>query len=233
MRFYVSASIFVFYILAGNLAVAQTIGTPGVPSGFGLAGGSVGLSGSGSYGPDRGDTKLDASSGLTFGFGNPVTGVGIQTGANLTSFRDFGASGYFTYGLHKMFQTSDAGIYSVALNVSHIAPWGDARQSDPGYSLLGSYLTSFGSNLALITVGVGNDMNDERDVRGIFGIGMGIGENYAVSLGQVGDRIALGLTMSPTLLAGNSLSVSINHDASSNENTLAVDVSRSFYLFKN
>lgn len=237
MKNFIASGALALSIFAGSQAAAEAIGTPGVPSAFGLAGGGVGISLSGSFGPQRGssgeDTRFDASSGVTFGFGNPVTGVGVQSGIALTSFRDFGASGYLTLGVHKMFQSSDAGIYSVALNASHIAPWGDSEALDPGISLLGSYLTSFGSNFALVTVGVGNDMNDERDVQGIFGVGVGVGESYAVSIGQVGDRTSIGLTVSPDLLAGTSLGISVNHDWDTHDNTLVVDIGRTFSLFKN
>jgi hypothetical protein len=219
--------------LAGFQASAGTIGTPGVPSGFGLAGGVAGLSISGSYGSDRGDSRFDASTALTFGFGNPVTGVGIQPGLSITSFRDFGASGYLSFGLHKMFQTSEAGIYSVALNFSHLASWGDAKRLKPGASLVGSYLTSFGSNLALVSIGLGTDMNDRRAVQGIVGIGMGLRASYAVGIGQVGNRTALGLTSSPVWLSGGSVSVSLNHDWKTRDTRLAVDLARSFNLFGN
>jgi hypothetical protein len=233
MRHSIWVSGLTFSILTGVQATAGTIGTPGVPSGFGLAGGVAALSVSGSYGPNRGDTRFDASTALTFGFGNPVTGFGIQPGVALTSFRQFGSSGYLTFGVHRMFQTSEAGIYSVALNFSHLAPWGDSERLDPSASLVGSYLTSFGSNLALVTLGVGNDMNDQREVQGIAGIGIGITRDYAVSLGQVGNRTALGVTTSPSWLAGANLSVSVNRDWDRNDTKLAVDLGRLFNIFGN
>lgn len=218
-------------------AMAQTVGTAGVPTGFGLAGGVLALSASGSYGEERNPpadrTRYDGSGAVMLGFGDPVAGLGVQGGVNLTSFRDFGDSGYLSLGVHKMFQTSDAGIYSVALNVSHIEPWGDAKLLDPGVSLVGSYMTSIGGRLALISLGAATDTNDARDTEAVFGFGMGVSDNVAVSLGQVGQRTALGMTLSPSMLAGNSLSLSVNHDHDTGENTFVVDLGRAFNLFKN
>ena len=83
--------------LGAPAATAQTIGMAGIPSGFGVAGNVVALSFSGSYSQQlRGvvpnQTHWDAATSATFGFGNPVSGVGVEVGINLTSFRRFGQS---------------------------------------------------------------------------------------------------------------------------------------------
>lgn len=220
-------------LLVPALSSAQTIGTPGVPSGFGLAGGVAAVSVSGSYGSSRGgpdDTRFDASTALTLGFGNPVTGVGLQGGVNLTSFRNFGASGFFTLGAHKMFQTSGKGIYSVALTGSQIAPWGDSADQEIAMQIVGSYLTSVGGRLALFTLGAGNDSDGENSVIGMIGAGIGITDRVAVSVGQVDQRTSLGLTFSPDYFAGNSVSVSLNYDRVEDDTKLTVDLGRVFAL---
>ncbi len=221
----------------GGQVAAQTIGTAGVPTGFGIAGGTLALSMSGSYGPERtggpNPTNGDASGSVLLGFGNPVSGLGVQGGVNVTSFRNFGASGYLSFGVHKMFQANERGVYSIALNGSHLAPWGDAERLDPGASLVGSYLTSLGGNLAMISLGAATDTNNARDVEGIFGFGIGVSQNVAVSIGQIGnDRTAVGVSFAPSLLGGNTLSVSVNHNHRTNDNTLVVDIGRAFGLFK-
>lgn len=217
--------------------MAQTVGTAGVPTGFGLAGGVLALSASGSYGPERNPpadtTRYDGSGAVMLGFGDPVDGLGVQGGINITSFRDFGESGYLSLGVHKLFQTSEAGVYSVALNVSHIAPWGDAELLDPGVSLVGSYLTSFGGRLAMVSLGAATDTNNDRDLEPIFGFGVGLSENVAVNLGQVGQRTVVGMSFSPDMLGGLSLTVSLNHNHDNGDNTLVVDLGRAFNLFKN
>jgi hypothetical protein len=228
----------VLALSCGATASAQTVGIADVPSGFGLAGGVLAFSLAGSYGPERGpvgpdNTRFDASSAILAGFGNPVAGLGVQGGINLTSFRNFGESGYFSFGVHKLFQTSDAGVYSVALNVGHLAPWGDAKRLDPGVSLVGTYLTSLGGNLAMISVGAATDNNDARDVKGVFGFGLGVSDTVALSIGQAGNRTALGVTFAPSLFAGNFLSVSINHNRDTNDNTLVVNIGRAFSILRN
>lgn len=210
---------------------AQTVGTAGVPSGLGLAGDVAAVSISGSYGPERSktdQTRFDASGSVLAGFGDPVAGFGLQGGVNVTSFRNFGASGYFSLGVHKMFQTSEAGIYSVALNIGHLAPWGDVKDEDESFSLVGTYLTSVGGRLAMFTLGAATDTKAARDVEGIVGVGIGLSENIAVSVGHVGQRTAVGLTLSPAMFGGNSVSVSVNHDHDRNENKLVVDLGRAF-----
>lgn len=237
VRFNEFAAAAVVVACFGGQVAAQTVGTASVPTGFGVAGGTLALSLSASYGPERNpaldDTRGDASGSVIAGFGNPVSGLGVQGGFNITSFRDFGASGYLTVGAHNMFQTSERGVFSVALNASHLAPWGDATRLDPAGSLVGSYLTSVGGQIAMFSLGAGTDNNNARDIEPIAGFGIGVSPNVAVSIGQVGyDRTAVGMTFAPSLLAGNTLAVSVNHDHRTNDNTLVVDVSRAFGLFK-
>lgn len=221
----------------GFQASAETVGTAGVPTGFGLSGETLAFSVSGSYGsprnPPADDTRFDASGTVMAGFGNPVDGLGLHGGVSVTSFRDFGASGSLTLGVHKMFQTSEAGIYSVALNATNLAPWGNARGLDTGVSLVGSYLTSINGRFALFSAGATTDSNTARDVDGVFGFGIGITDNLGLSIGQVGDRTALGVTLSPSLLAGNSVSISANHNHSTDENTLVIDIGRAIGLARN
>lgn len=224
-------------LLTGFQASAETVGTAGVPTGFGLAGGTLAFSVSGSYGSPRNppvdDTRFDGSGSVMAGFGNPVDGLGLHGGVSVTSFRDFGASGSLTLGAHKMFQTSEAGIYSIALNATNLAPWGDAKRLDTGVSLVGSYLTSINGRFALFSAGATTDSNAARDVEGVFGFGIGVTDNLGLSIGQVGDRTALGVTLSPSLLAGNSVSISANHNHSTDENTLVIDIGRAIGLARN
>jgi hypothetical protein len=70
---------------------------------------TLGLAVSGTYGQWRGgpgSDRLDASAALSFGVGDAVNGLGLQADINVNSFRSFGASGYLSLTLHRMFQTS-------------------------------------------------------------------------------------------------------------------------------
>lgn len=220
----------------GSAASSETVlvGTAGIPSGFGLSGGSVGLTASGSFGSPRNppidNTRFDASASLLTGFGDPVSGLGFQAGLNVTSVRNFGESGYLTLGVHKMFQTNEKGVFSVALNATHVAPWGNATVLDPGYSLVGSYLTSVSGRLAVFSAGAATDTNANRDVEGVIGMGIGIADAASFSVGQVGAKSVVGMSFSPQWLGGSSLSVSVNHNHDTSRNTLVVDLARVFNI---
>jgi opacity protein-like surface antigen len=215
-------------------ATAQVVGTPGVPSGFGLAGNVVAFSLSGSYSDRRragsNATRFDASTAVVFGFGDPVDGIGFQLGANLTSFRKFGKSGFVTVGMHKMFQLSDAGIYSVALNVDNIAPWGDAKSNKLSGNIVASYMTGFGSQLGLVTVGVTNNTTPTRKLKPIFGISRGVTERSSVGFGHAGDSSTIGMTFAPAALQGASVSIAANHNWKTRQNGVTVDIGRAFAL---
>ena len=215
-------------------ASAQVVGTPGAPSAFGLAGGVGAASITGTYGPRRGPnlTRFDASTALTFGFGDPVDGLGVQVGANLTSFRKFGKSGFLTLGVHKMFQASDAGIYSVGVNVENIAPWGDAKRNKVSGNVVVSYMTSFGDKLGLITVGATNT-TPGRKVEPILAVGMGLTDTSSVSLSQVGDRTTLGTTFAVSALSGASVNLSAARDWKTKQNFFVVDVTTAFNFMGN
>jgi hypothetical protein len=215
-------------------ATAQVVGTQGAPSGFGLAGNVVAFSLSGSYGERRGtgprSSRFDASTAVVFGFGDPVDGVGFQVGANLTSFRKFGKSGFVTVGIHKMFQLSDAGIYSVALNVDNIAPWGDSKANKLSGNIVASYMTGFGSQLGLVTVGITNNTTPTRKLKPIFGISRGVTDTSAVGFAHAGDTSTLSVIFAPQALQGMSVSVGANRNWKTRQNGLTVDIGRAFAL---
>lgn len=216
----------------GSAASSETVlaATAGIPSGFGLSGESVALSASGSVGsprnPPTDNTRFDASASLLAGFGDPVVGLGFQAGLNVTSVRNFGESGYLTLGVHKMFQTSEKGVFSVALNATHVGPWGNATVLDPGYSLVGSYLTSVNGHLAVFSAGAATDVNPDRDLEPVVGMGIGIADAVSFSVGQVGAKSVVGMSFAPQRLGGGSISVSVNHNHDSSRNTLVVDLAR-------
>ena len=215
-------------------AAAQVVGTPGAPSAFGLAGGIASVSLTGTYGPPRGVglTRFDASTSFAVGFGDPVDGIGFQVGANLTSFRKFGKSGFLTVGVHKMFQTSEAGVYSVGVNLENIAGWGDVKGKKVSGNIVASYMTSFGDQLGLITVGATNSTANNK-VAGILAVGMGVSESTSISLAQVGNRSTLGYTIATPALSGLTINMSVARDWKAKENYFAVDLATSFNLLGN
>lgn len=214
-------------------AQQEFVGTAAVPSGFGLHDNTFALSISGTYGQWRGGAgsdRVDASAALSFGFGNAVRGVGIQADVNMTSFRNFGASGYLALTAHRMFQLDSAGVYSVALSASHLAPWGNSAWVDPGYSLVMSHLFGLDGRLAMATVGLANNLNDARDLEGVFGFGVALSDEWAGSVGWAGNQSVLGASWRPGELGGAVVSFSVRGLEDESRRLVGLDFSRSFSL---
>ena len=226
--------------LGAPAATAQTIGMAGIPSGFGVAGNVVALGFSGSYSQQlRGvvpnQTHWDAATSATFGFGNPVSGVGVEVGINLTSFRRFGQSGHLSVGVHRMFQANDRGVFSAALRADYLGAWGDIKTYNPAYSLIGSYATSVGSRLAMFSAGVGTGWGQngsDRTTRGAVGFGIGLNGQWAASVGYVGQESVIGAVWQPPALNGASVAFSIRNIEDSGNATFAVDIGRAFALMR-
>ncbi len=215
-------------------AQAQLVATPGAPTAFGLPDGVLAISQSGSYSTRnrRGlaPTRFDGSSAVTYGFGDPVDGIGYHIGATITSTRRYGRSGYLSWGAYKLFQRDDRGVYAVAANLDYVGRWGEGREMRPSGNLLASYMTGFGENLGLVTLGVANNTRFDRRIVGVFGLGVGVTERSSLSVAQMGSRTTLGLTTAPAILQGFTLSAGLSRDWSSKTDMLAVDIGRNFTL---
>jgi len=212
------------------------VGTAAVPSGFGLHGNTFAAAISGTYGQWRGGAgsdRLDGSAAFSFGFGDPVDGLGVQADINVTSFRNFGASGYLSLTAHRMFQTSQAGVYSVALSATHLGSWGNSAWVRPGYKLVGSYMFGLDGRLAVVSVGVADNQNMSRRAEGILGFGLAVSDDWAVSAGWVGDQSVLGATWRPAALGGATLAISLRGIEDRNRRLIGFDLSRSFNLMGN
>lgn len=224
--------------LGVQTATAQQafVATAATPSGFGLFGNTVGVSLSGTYGQWRGGAgsdRIDASGALSFGLGDPVNGIGVQGDINVTSFRNLGVSGYLSLTLHRMFQTSQAGVYSVALSATHLAPWGNSAAVRPGYTLVGSYLFGLNGRLAMLSLGVTNTLQLNRRTDGFIGLGIAVSEDWSVNAGWAGDQSILGATWRPDALGGTALAISFRSLEDRNRRMIGFDLTRSFSLTGN
>ena len=220
--------------LGAPAALAQSVAIAGLPNGFGLSGGALSLSMTAGFGPRRGippnTTRADASTAVLLGLGSPASGLGVELGATLTSFRNFGASGYLDLGFHRLFQINERGVGSVSLRVSHLAPWGDAARLDPGYTLAASYLTSAGSRLVMATLAAGTAFERTRGLRGAIGVGVSVSPQWSVSAGYSGDHSVLGATWTPRNAGATSVAISLNALEDPARRALVVGVTRSFRL---
>ena len=233
------AAAFAVVSAAAPLSVeAQTIGTAAIPSGFGLYGGVMALSASVSYaerertGPNP--THWDASVAASAGFGNPVSGLGVDFGVNITSTRNFGESGYLSLGTSRLFQVSEGVVGGVALRADYLAPWGDISAVDPTYSLVSSFLGASGGTPYMVSVGIGTGWNQNataRDVRGAIGFGMNVAPDWAVSVGYVGEESIIGAVWEPGFLQSTSVAFSVRNLEGDNT-VVGIDVGRAFSLMR-
>lgn len=209
-----------------------------IPSGFGLSGGNLSLSASGTYGPERSpdddtDDTSDASTAIAFGLGDPVTGLGVEFGVVLTSFRDFGASGFMTLGVNRQF-SFEGGVSSISVSASNLGAWGDAEDSEVSYSVVGSVAYALGNTPMVTTLGYGTSygtgfgFSDDDCFVGcegfVFGVGAGLSETWAVSAGVVGDHSILGATYFAPTVEGLTANLWVRDAEDSDSATFGVDL---------
>lgn len=139
---------------------------------------------------------VDGSIALGFGLGDAAAGIGVQTTLHLTSLSDFGGSGYLSM---KFSRALTDRLYG-ALEVSHLAGWGEAEDIDPNVSAVLSYFglisVGGGSYPVILSAGFGERLRwDETEAKsaGFIGIGVGFSETFAGSLAYTGDDWEIGL----------------------------------------
>lgn len=223
---------------AQELLAKRRAAISAVPSGFGLSGGNLSLSASGTYGPERSpdddtDDTSDASTAVAIGFGDPVSAVGLEVGLVLTSFRDFGASGFMTVGINRQF-AFEGGVTSINVSASNLAAWGDAEDSEVSYSVVGSVAYAVGNTPMVTTLGYGTSygtgfgFSDDDcfvDCEGfVFGIGAGVSETWAISAGVVGDHSMIGATYFPATVEGLSANIWVRDAEDPDSTTFGVDL---------
>lgn len=233
----------VFALASAGVAAAQTatplgkftLGTAGLSSAFGLSGNTLGLTFSGSYGPPRGvgATRFDASTALSLGLGDPVNGVGLQFDANLTSFRNFGASGNFSANIHKMFQVNDKGVYAVMLSAGNLGAWGDAATLPENASLIGSYMFGIGAHPAVVTLGATTALNANNDIEAIGAFGYSLNSDWALNIGFAGQTPVVGATWQPEFLSNTPITISISDIDDESKRKLQIDIGHTFSLTGN
>jgi len=216
---------------SGSIHAQTFVATPAIPSGFGLSGNTLAVSLSGAYDNSRPvGNRLDASTSLAFGFGDPVDGIGVQASVNLTSFRMFGASGYGALTLHRMFQTNSSGIFSISGNLTYIAPWGNAARLPMGGSVVGSYLFGINGRLGIATLGATNDLNAARRVQPVVGFGYQVADDIAVSAGWAGEQSVLGIGWQPPMLGGTTVNLSVRAVEDNARRSIGLDITHAFNL---
>lgn len=216
----------------------------GAPTGYGASAGIAFVGASGLYDlqgrnlPD-GDGQIDGSLAAGIGFGNPVSAVGVEVIASLTSVDPrnggFGDSG--TIGL-KFHRVVDAGSQtSVAFAFTDAVRWGDADKSTrSNYAAISGNLPVklIGNYPLAATFGVGNGSyrpfgSVENNMGAFFSVGSQLSERTSLSLSHVGGKINVGMGLTP-FNAPISVSVGINDagDRSAVGRNLSVNVGYAF-----
>ena len=203
-----------------------------LPSGFGMSGGNFSVSLSGLYTPN-GPRELDGDMALAFGFGDPVSALGVTISADITSLNSsFADSGYFNIGAHRQFRF-DGGYGSLNATISGIGAFGTAVARPIGGSVVASVVTGTAGRPYMITAGIANDLTLTGEVQGILGLGVGLSENWAASVGIYGNNNALGLTYFPPSMRNAVVQVSLRNLNDPVRRGVGVSVGYSFNLLGN
>lgn len=214
-------------------------GIAAVPSGFGLSGGVVSFSLSGSHGKRRGgpgSERTDASTSIAIGFGDPIAGLAFEIGIVNTSFRNFGASGFLTLGVNRQF-SYEGGTGSIALTANNINGWGDSRGLSIGVNLVASSVYSISGMPAMGTLGIGSQLGSRSASTGnqkagiIAGFGLGVAQDWAVSAGIVAGSPVIGASYFPAALSGSSVNISLRDFDRSDSVVFGVDIGFALNVF--
>jgi hypothetical protein len=202
--------------------------TLGVASGFGLERGTIVVGAAATNARDRGKGgNPDGSFALGIGLSDPRDKVGIDFVLSSTSVGDprdglqgiLGEGGFLAEGSLALKFSRELEIvgtdtrFSVAVGAANLLPWGSAEEVGVNYFIVGTALTNlhlldgpaFPVNL---TLGVGSAVSGvERDPGLFAGIGMGVTERMAMSVGWLGDEWIVGATIYP--LSSGRMQISI------------------------
>lgn len=201
-------------IEAARRGLPQRVGIFGIPSGFGAARGLGFASFAATNRRDRGLVgDWDASFVLGMGFGDAVSGVAVTPVIDVTSVtpHHFGESGKLSLQFSRAMPLARKWQGAVALEFQNLATWGDSRVLDRTWSVAVSGVRPaddvFGHPV-MFSAGYGSGISDRSTEPGAFaGAGIGISNNFGLSLGWYGDEAIAGAMIWPD--PENSLQLSV------------------------
>lgn len=140
---------------------------------------------------------------VSFGFtaGNPVTGVGLAFGADITGLEPFGDAGSFSLQASRLLGITETTATFAAISYSGFGGWGAQR----GQEKLSIYATTFGTvggaipKPYLLTIGYGQDTQYTGFGTGVledslfWGAGIGLTENLSASLSGTTNQVNFGV----------------------------------------
>lgn len=171
-----------------------TVGAGG--SGFISATGVTPRGGIAGNGPD-----YDMAVGLSFGDANET--VGAQLTANITGTQPFADAGYFSLKFSRALNAGPTPTYA-AVSFSRLSPWGNigaGASNDPTTTVSVTHINSFSASgdqfPIMLTAGYGSHISNNGADPGAFaGIGVGLTENFGVSVSANADRLNAGIGFS-------------------------------------
>ena len=157
--------------------------------------------------PRRGVSGQGGDGDLALGyvFGNPVTGLSVTTGVNITSLEDFGEDGSFDLSVARMLRASGNSATFIGASAGNIFAWGSAKLDDENYSAYVSHLVGFqtagGEVPVQFTLGYGDNTTREDNGSGLMkegvfaGVGVGLTETLSASISATTTQANIGFTM--------------------------------------
>ncbi len=210
----------------------------GVPTAFGAARGQFFLSLSATNRRDRrrlGD--WDASLAMGIGLGDAQRWIGITPVIEITSVSPyhFGSSGKIGVKLSRHFSLGGKWYSAAALGLKNLVTWGDSNVLDPEWDLTLSSLRPADGALGvpvLVSAGYGSAVSNFGTDPGFYaGLGVGLRDNFGVSLGWFGDEAIAGASFWPDPKRNLMLSVGIGdilNNVSSRRLLLSVTIGKRF-----
>ena len=144
-----------------------------------------------------------ADGDLSFGFtgGNPVTGIGLTFGVDITGLDPLGDAGSFSVQASRLLGITETTATFAAISYSGFGGWGAQR----GQEKLSIYATTFGTvgsanpKPYLLTIGYGQDTQYTGFGTGVledsifWGAGIGLTENLSASLSGTTNQVNFGV----------------------------------------
>ncbi|MCT4557672.1 MAG: hypothetical protein N4A61_06390 [Pelagimonas sp.] len=156
----------------------------------------------------RGGIKGNPGDGdLSFGYalGNPVSGVGVTVGVDVTGLEPFGDSGSFSLTFSRLLHAGQNSVTFGAISGSGIGGWGDQKGNERG-SIFFTHMTQLQMGETAVpfmaTLGYGQDAkfkggtgkNRAKKENGVFwAMGVGVTDFMSFSLSGTDNQVNAGV----------------------------------------
>ncbi|MCE6949735.1 hypothetical protein LAZ29_02205 [Cereibacter sphaeroides] len=192
---------------------ALNVTLQGIGSGTVVPDGTLFGSVSGTTERSPGSDEVDGSLSFGAGFGDAVSGIGVQPSVSVTSVEDedFGDSGYLSLKFGRRLGGADLRLYG-AITLDNIATWGDSNDNSVETTVA---LTKFGrlggswGKPYMLTVGAGSHVHDD-DAGLIAGFGLGLTQYLGTSVSYSGDYANIGFWVNLPGVKNTTLSLTCN-----------------------